>query len=188
MLATAHHIGIVVTTLLMIGAAAVAVVARLRIRRPLLAVRTGPLGGLPLTPLLFLGVVAMGLTAAWATSNAVHPILALGYPTIGGLWFVTLWCIQPTVVTEYGLVPDVQRMERAVPWGRIVDYSVSRGPDDSAHFIFFYRNGAKASPARMDVHVLATQHDALMHIVQRKLDARFAVAIQKAYRTHSSAG
>ena len=171
----------------MTGAALVAVVCRLRIRRPLLAVRTGPLGGLPLIPLLFLCAVAIGLTAAWAASYAVHPILALGYPTIGGLWLVTLWSIQPTVVTEYGLVPDVQRMERAVPWGRIVDYSISRGTDDSAHFIFFYRNGAKAPPARMDVHVPEAQCTLFMHIVQRKLDARFDVALQKAYHTHSSA-
>ncbi|PEN06205.1 hypothetical protein CRI93_10280 [Longimonas halophila] len=164
-----------------------AAVCRLRIRRPLLVVREGPWGGVPLSPLLFLGAVAFGLTAAWAMAYPVHSIPALGYPVVGGLWFVALWSIQPTVITEYGIVPDVRCMECAVPWGRVVDYSVSRDTDDSGHFIFFYRNGPQAPPARVDVHVPAAQRDALTRIVQRKLDARFAMAVQRAYRTPSSA-
>lgn len=185
-LATAHHIGILAVALLMAAAMIAAVLHRLRIRRPLLIVRTGPLQGIPLSPLLFLSLVAIGLTAAWITDHPVHPIVALGYPAIGSCWFAALWNIHLTIITEYGIVPDVHRMDTAVPWGRVVDYSISPTDDGGAHFMFLHRTDGPSAPARLDVHVPVSQYATMEAIVRQKLDARFMLAVQSAYRPHPS--
>jgi len=185
-LTTAHHVGIIVAVVFMAGATCTASLQRLRIRRPLMVIRTGRLAGVPLSPVLFLGGVGVAGAAAWFIEQPVHPIVALGYPALGGCWLIALWNIQPTVVTEYGIVPDVHRMETAVPWGRIVDYSVSHTEGGGAHFMFLHRTDGPSAPARLDVHVPASQYATMEAIVRQKLDARFMLAVQSAYRPHPS--
>ena len=180
MLSTAHHIGVVVATLLMATAMIAAAIHRLRIRRPILVVRSGPLGGTPLSPLLFLSIVVAGLTIAWVMDQPVHPVVAAGYLAMGGFWFGVLWNVQPTVITEYGIVPDVHRMETAVPWGRIIDYSISRTDSGGAHIMFLYRADTQASPSRLDIQVPEDQHEVLTELMRYKLDTRFMSSVQKA--------
>lgn len=185
-LSTAHHIGIVVAALLMATAMTAAAIHRLRIRCPILVVRSGPLGGVPLSPLLFLVIVAAGLTVAWIMEQPVHPAVAVGYLAIGGFWFGALWNVQPTVITEYGIVPDVHRMGTAVPWGRIVDYSISRTDSGGAHIMLLYRVDTQASPARLDIDVPEGQQEILTKLMRYKLDTRFMFSVQKASQHHPS--
>lgn len=163
-----------------------AVLRRLCIRRPLVVVQPHAHAGVPLSPLLFLGGVSIAFASAWTASYTLHPIVWAGYPAIGVCWWIALWSVQPTIVTEYGIVPDVQQMETAVPWGRVADYTVVHRDDGGARFIFFYRD-AEAASARIDVAVSAAQYEALARVVAQKLDARFLMAVQRAYRTHPSA-
>lgn len=186
MFTTVHHVGIITAVLLMAAAMCVATWHRLCIRRPVCTVRSGPLGGLPLSPLLFGIVVLAGLTLAWHTEQPVHPVVALGYPAIGACWFVALWNAQPTVFTDYGIVPEVYRTETAVPWGRIVDYGIAHQDNGNVQFIFLYRAQDQLALARMDVHVPAAKSEQVAGVVRLKLDARFSMTVQDVRREHPS--
>lgn len=184
MFAAAHLIAVAVATVVTSTLMLVAVISRLRVRRPLLAWRTGLLGGLPLSPVLFLTAVAAGMTMAWEPGAKIHPVLALGYPAIGLFWFVALWHARTTLITEYGIVHDVVRISRAVPWGRIVDYSTTPTALGGAHFIFFYRT--QSGVKRLDIDVPDRQRAAFEKVVKRKLDDRFAFSLRASYSRHPS--
>ncbi len=152
----------------------VAVMSRLRIREPLLVWRTGPLTRLPLGPSFFLLVVAGGIGYAVVQGRAVPTAVLLGYPAGGLFWFVATWLAQSVLLTEHGLVPDVTRPHRAVPWRAVVDYVVTTR-NEQPHFIFVYR-GADDRPQRLDLPVPRAHAEAVRDLVRRKLDARFREA------------
>lgn len=147
-----------------------ALIGRLRIRRPLLVWRTGPLTSLPLGPSLFLGLVAAGLGyAVWADA-AVAPSIAIGYPAGGVFWFVATWLARTTVITEYGVIHDITRIHRSVAWGQITDY-VETTRQGRPHFVFLYR-ADDDSRERLDLLVPKAQQSAFRTLVTRKVDAR----------------
>lgn len=149
----------------------VAVMSRLRIRKPLLVWRTGPLTRLPLGPSLFLLGVAVGIGYSVSQGHSVPPAVLLGYPAGGLFWFVATWLAQSVLVTEHGVVPDVTRPRRAVPWRSVVDYVVTTR-DDQPHFIFLYRR-ADRPPQRLDLPVPPAHAEAVRDLVRRTLDRRF---------------
>ncbi|MFB6099265.1 MAG: hypothetical protein ABEK84_09190 [Salinibacter sp.] len=152
----------------------VAVERRARLRRPLLAWhRSGPFTRLPLGPVLFLILVAVGIGHAWFTGRPVPPIVLVGYPAGGVFWGLATWILRSVVVTDYGIVPDLTGPNQAVVWSRIVDYAVTtRGR--RPHFVFFYRDD-DGDRCRLDLSVPRPHAAALREIVGRKLDDRFSV-------------
>lgn len=158
----------------------VAVISRLRIRRSLLTWRSGPLTPVPLGPSLFLLLVAAGLIHAWGTGRSVPLAVLLGYPAGGVFWFVATWLLQTVVVTEYGVMHDLSRPNRAVAWGQVFDYfMVTRSGQH--YFVFVYR-GADGTPHRVDLRVPEARVEALHEIVRRKLDSRFAFSVKQSYK------
>ncbi len=157
----------------------VAVVARLRIRRPLLVWRTGPISRYPIGPSLFLVGVAGGLAYAFIAGRSVPPSVMIGYPAGGVFWFVATWLARSVVVTEYGLVHDLSRLHRAVAWSQIVDYAETT-QDDGAHLIFFYRDEDDRQH-RLDLPVPEACLRDLREIVHEKLDARYMSFAKQAY-------
>jgi hypothetical protein len=187
--------------------ALVALVNGLRIPKALLTWRRGGwIGrGVPVVPLGFTAAVAVGGAWAQARGHAIHPGALVGYPVGGLFWSLAAYLSRSVVVTEYGLVPDINRISRAVAWTQIEDYfttSTARGP----RFVFFYteledaadesrwtagRGGAgngtarrsqrrdQTPPAgtrrRLEVTVPPAQADAFRRVVRAKLDARFRV-------------
>ncbi len=77
----------------------------------------------PRAPSLFLAVVAGGFAAAVVTGTPLRPSVLLGYPAGGAFWWLAAWLARTVVASPYGLVPDVQRLDRAVPWRCITDYA-----------------------------------------------------------------
>ena len=146
---------------------------RIRLRRPLLSwPRPGFVAGLPPGPSLFLLLVGAGFGHAWLTGRSLPPAVLVGYPAGGLFWLVAAWMLRTVVVTEYGLVPDLSRIRRAVVWSRIVDYVVT-SRDDHPHFIFFYR--ANGERHRLDLPVPPAHAPVLREIVRRKIDPSFSV-------------
>lgn len=152
----------------------VAVISRLRIRKPLLVWHTGPLTRFPLGPSLFLLVVAVGIGSAVVQGHPVPTAVLLGYPAGGLFWFVATWLAQSVLVTEHGLVPDVTRLHCAVPWRAVVDYVVTTR-EGQPHFIFVYRN-ADGPPQRLDLPVPDAHAEAVRDLVRRKVGNRFREA------------
>ena len=156
----------------------VAILARLRVRRPRLVWRTGPLTGVPIGPSLFLGGVAGALAVAGLTGSAVAPSVGVGYPAGGLFWFVATWLARSVVITDYGLVHDLPRLHRAVAWRQIVDY-VDTTREGRPHFIFFYRD-ADDQHRRLDLPVPDRCVDPFRRLVSAKLDDRLAAPAEQA--------
>lgn len=153
----------------------VAVMGRVRLRRPLLVwQRPGSLLRLLWGPVLFMGLVATGFGHAWFAGRLVPAAVVVGYFAGGIFWLVATWMYRTVVVTEYGLVHDLTRVHRALVWSQIVDYveTTRRG---RPHFVFFYR-GPDGKHCRLDLPVQQGRATALREIVERKLEVRFAVA------------
>jgi len=155
-----------------------AVVGRLRIRRPLLVWREGPLAPVPLGPSLFLMLVAMGGLHAWWAGRPVAVSVMLGYPAGGLFWFIATWLVRSVVVTEYGLIPNVDRLHQAVAWSQIVDY-VSTTRSGQPHLVFLYRDD-EGRQRRLDLTVPEAKVEAFRDLVRRKLDSRFRGAAERA--------
>ena len=156
----------------------VAVVSRLRIRRPLLVWREGPLSPIPLGPSLFLLLVAGGGLHAWWTGRPVAASVLIGYPAGGVFWFIATWLVRSVVVTEYGLIPNVHRLHQAVTWSQIVDYFTTTR-SGQPHFVFFFRDD-DGQQQRLDLTVPEAKAEAFRDLVQRKLDSRFRWAAERA--------
>jgi hypothetical protein len=159
------------TSVLMLGA----ILSRLRVRRPLLCWRSGSLICAPLGPTLFLVVVFGVLGWMEVTGRSIPLSVWIGYPAGGLFWFVATWLVQSVVVTEYGLVPDLLHLRRAVAWSQIVDYVETRR-DGQRHFVFFYRDRDTRERRRLDVPVPDWCANDLQEIVEAKLATRFTTA------------
>jgi hypothetical protein len=141
----------------------------------------------PRAPSLFLAAVACGFAAAAATGTPLRPSVLLGYPAGGAFWWLAAWLARTVVASPYGLVPDVQRLDRAVPWRSVTDYAAfppadapadvpaEHGAEDAAaprRYVFFY-DAPDGTRARLDWPVPARHADAFAALVTAKLDARF---------------
>jgi len=152
----------------------VAVMGRMRLRRPLLIWRRpGSIRSSLLGPVLFLLLVGGGLGHAWLTGRSVPLAVLVGYPAGGAFWLVATWMLRTVVVTEYGIVPDLSRVHRAVVWSRVVDYFTTTRQGQPL-VVLLYR-GPDGARRRLDLPVPRARAGALREIVERKLAARFSM-------------
>lgn len=157
----------------------VAVISRLRVRRPLLVWGKGPLTRVPIGPTVFLlGVAVAFLLMEWS-GTPVPPSALIGYPAGGVFWVVAAWLVRSVVVTEYGLVTDLPHLHNAVAWRQIVDY-VHTARDGQPHVVLLYRDDAD-QPRRLDVSVPKAHIDEFRHILQTKLDSRLSFLSQEVF-------
>lgn len=164
-----------VTSLLML----MTVTNRLRLRRVLLSWRTGRAFGLPLLPLGFILLILGLLGYALLTGRSLMPVMFTGYLVGGVFWFVSALLASTIVVSDYGLILNVNYAERVVAWGQVTDYFAC-DRDNACSFVFFYVNGSGARQ-RLELTVPPAQREAFKQVVGSKLDARFDFSVQQAY-------
>lgn len=152
----------------------VAVISRLRIRRPLLVWEKGPLTRIPIGPTLFLVGVTVVLASVERSGGTVPLSAVIGYPAGGVFWFVAAWLVRSVVVTEYGLVTDLPHLHNAVAWCQIVDYAYTTR-DGQSHVVFLYRDRTEPHPCRLEFSVPDAHVDEFRQILQTKLDSRLSI-------------
>jgi hypothetical protein len=164
----------VALTLFVVGTSVLmltAILGRLRIRRPLLVWRMGALTRVPLGPSLFLLLVALGIAYSRTIGIEVSLPVLIGYPAGGMFWFVATWLTQSTVITDYGLVPNLPCLHRAVAWSQVVDY-VFTSRNGRPHFVFVYRERESREHRRLDLPVPKRCLNRFQDILAAKLDHR----------------
>lgn len=163
-----------VTTLLLL----VTLTNRLRVQQVMMTWQTGRLWGVTAWPTLFIGLMlSLGVTAYVLQKGPAG--LFLGY-FVGGLFWLAAAQINASVlVTAFGLVRNVNRLEDVVAWAHIVDYfDVPQGRQQ--RFVFFYVN-ASGTRERIELKVPEQHIPAFRQLVRKKLDTRFELAAQKGY-------
>lgn len=147
-------------------------ISHLRVRRALLSWQRGRLGGLPLGPACFLMAALGGVAYALVQGHPMRPSVLVGYPAGGAFWFVAAYLARSVLVTEYGLIHDVNRIGQAVAWSQIVDYFVVEA-DHKARYVFLYREPGSPRRHRLELTVPARRVEAFQRLVHQKLEARF---------------
>ncbi len=164
-----------VTSLLML----VTVTNRLRLRRVLVSWRAGRLFGLPVWPVLFLSVVLLFIGYALAMGHALDLSIFAGYLLGGLFWFASALLSATVVVSDYGVLQNVNHAARAIAWGQVVDYfEYARGKQKG--YVFFYVDGS-GGRRRLELPVPALHRQRFDAIVAAKLDARFDFSMQQTY-------
>lgn len=154
-------------------------ISYVRVRRMLLSWRRGRLGGVPLGPTCFLLIALGGLIYALAQGHAIRPSVLIGYPAGGAFWFVAAYLARSVIVTDYGIIHDINCISRAVAWRQIVDYftvDTKRGK----RYVFLYAEDDERPQYRLEVMVPAVHVDAFQRLVEVKLKARFALSREEA--------
>mgnify|MGYP006290279473 CR=1 FL=1 len=157
----------------------VALASRLRIQHTLMVWRHGPITSFPLGPSLFLLLVGGGFIYCAVTGQPLPASVVVGYPAGGLFWFVATWLARSVVVTKYGVIHDVSRIQQAVAWGQVVDYFRTTH-DGMPHYVFFYLDD-DGSRQRLDLPVPEKVAADFEAVVSQKLDARFAFSTQQAF-------
>jgi hypothetical protein len=150
-------------------------ISHLRVRRALLSWQQGRLGGIPLGPACFLLVALGGITYALVQGHPMRPSVLVGYPAGGAFWFVAAYLARSVLVTEYGLIHDVNRISQAVAWSQVVDYFVVETGRD-VRYVFLYREPGAPHRHRLELTVPARHVEGFQRVIHQKLEARFTTA------------
>jgi len=157
-----------------------AIISRLRIRRPLHVWRYGQFARIPIGPTLFLVLVAVAFGVAVAMGRTIEPHVLIGYPAGGVFWWIATWLCRSVIVTEYGIIHDVTCISRAVSWSQITDYFVTTGDDGWTYVALFYRDD-DGTRQRLNVPVPKTHKAAFEKLISQKLDARFRCIMRETH-------
>lgn len=153
-------------------------VSHLRVRCTLLTWRRGRFHGLPVGPVLFTVIVSAGLAYAWGRGYVIPPSILIGYPAGGIFWCIAAFLARSVIVTEYGIIQDLNRISQAVAWGQIVDYFVA-SDEGRERYVFLYMDAEGMRRRRLELEVPEVHVDDFRAIVEAKLDARFAFSRQE---------
>lgn len=151
-------------------------ISYMRVRRMLLSWR---LGRVPLGPACFLAVVFGGLTYALWQGHAIRPSVLVGYPAGGAFWFVAAYLARSVVVTDYGIIHDVNRISQAIAWRQVVDY-FTVDAERGVRYVFFYTEEGRRPCYRLEVTVPAGCAETFRRVVEDKLETRFAPSLREA--------
>lgn len=152
---------------------------RRRVRRVVTSWRRRWLCGGTSVPVGFtLLVVGAAVYTLW-TDQPFHPILVGGYLASGIFWCVAAFLQQLVVISDYGIVRNIHRLNEAVAWGQIGDYFVRKG-DARKQYVFLYRDG-NGRRQRTSLVVPSAHADCFEDLVHRKLDARFNFSVERMY-------
>jgi len=156
-----------------------AVISRLRVRRPLLVWRTGEWMRIPLGPTLFLGAIGVAFAVSAWTGRGIDPHVMVGYPAGGAFWWVATWLCRSVIITEYGIIHDTTCISRAVSWSQITDYFVTE--DNGRRVVAFFYRDDNDHRQRLNLHVPACHEEAFQRLLARKLDPRFRCMMREPY-------
>jgi len=169
-LSTLHLILVVsfvgVTALLL----SLTVLERIRIRRIRMTWRSSRVSRVPIWPILFVGTVTVFLVYAQNIFPAIHVSLYLGYLLGGIFWFLAVIIASTSVITDYGIIPEIGRSGDAVAWGQISDYFEVKD-ERRVFFVFIYQDFIGVHQ-RLELAVPSIEVDRFLSIVRSKLDIR----------------
>ena len=143
---------------------------RFRIRRVRMTWRSGRVGRIPIWPVLFVGVVSVFLVYAQNIFPSVHISIYAGYLLGGVFWFVALMISSCSIVTDYGIIPEIGRSGDAIAWGQISDYFVVEDARRTV-FVFIYQDFVGVR-RRLELTVPAIEIERFVSLVRSKLDVR----------------
>lgn len=173
MLGTIHLIlvsAFVAVTALLLG---LTVTQRLRIRRVRMSWISARAKNVPVWPIVFIGVVAIFLVYAQNSFPSVEIPIYAGYLVGGVLWFVSALLASSSLVTDYGIIPELGRSGDAIAWGQIVDYfEVLDGKQ--FHFVFIYQD-LLAERRRLEVTVPIVEVERFRMFLRSHLDSRMEI-------------
>lgn len=149
------------------------VISHLRVRRMLLSWQGGRWYGIPIGPACFLAATLIALSYALMQGYPVRPSVLVGYPAGGAFWLMAAYLARSVVVTEYGIIHDINRISQAVAWGQVVDY-FTVDADRGVRYVFFYTEDDDPQRHRLEVTVPPSRAEAFHRLVEAKLNARFA--------------
>lgn len=135
----------------------------------------------PLLPTGFLLlVVALGAYAVLKEQPV--PIFRLSLYIAGGLgWLGAALVSEQVLVTNYGLIDGLNRHERYVGWGQILDYFPWQDPSGQLRgfaFLFVDKQGKRR---RFNLVVPPSRQLAFRRVLMHYLDARFDLTVQRCY-------
>jgi hypothetical protein len=157
----------------------VTVTNRLRLRRILLSWRCGRAFGFPALPLAADVLLLAGLIASIVTDQRAAATLLTGYLTAGSFWLAAATLAKTVLVTDYGIIINVNSQSRTIAWGQISDY-FEHHSGRRTHYVFFYSDGTGIR-RRLSLDVPARYKPRLEAAVAAKLDSRFEFVAQQAY-------
>ncbi|MCZ6704741.1 MAG: hypothetical protein O6942_02450 [Bacteroidetes bacterium] len=146
------------------------VLQRIRIRRVRMTWRSSRVSRVPIWPILFVGAVTVFLVYAQNIFPAIHLSVYLGYLLGGILWFIAVILSSTSVITDYGIIPEIGRSGEAVAWGQISDYFEVKD-ERRVYFVFIYQDFIGVRQ-RLELAVPVIEVDRFLSIVRSKLDIR----------------
>ena len=123
----------------------------------------------------------MGTTRSTSSPPAqpLSPLLFAGYLVGGAFWFAAILFSRSVLVTECGLIDNVNRAHQGVAWGQVIDYFESVHGADRA-YVFFYEDDDGVR-RRFELSVPVAHQEAFREVLAEKLDERFDLSMYEAY-------
>ena len=89
------------------------------------------------------------------------------------------WFARTVVITEHGLIRNVNYTDRSIAWGQIVDYFEYTGRCGQG-YVFFYTD-AGGMRQRLQISVPKEYDQRFKTVIAAKLDLRFEFAARQTY-------
>lgn len=133
------------------------------------------MGGYPLFASVFLGLIGILGSIAFAMNDVVnYPIFAC-YVWIGCMWFVSSYLASKHYITDYGIVKNINEPSQTIPWFQILD-QVDKEEKGGVEYSFSYSELDKSLTdgfKQLKIYVPDNKRKRFEKIVSLKLKNRF---------------
>lgn len=151
---------------------ALAVVNRRRMHGVLVSVPMGPLFGLPVRPIAFVGVLLCILLAGILAGASISPLLLVGYVVGAALWGLATYLSTSIFVFDFGIVRGLIDRDAYLPWGIVEDYFCHEANRHRVLYVFLYRDDT-GRQRRFEVRVPRLHVVEFSQVVDDILESRF---------------
>lgn len=168
-------VGFVSVTALLLS---LTIVNRIRVKHVLLSWYDRPSLYALVWPAAFLLLVISFFCYSYIAGKDIHPLIFTGYFTGSVFWIVSVRLSSAIFVTTCGLICNLNRMNRGIAWGQVVDYFESK-QNGLLKYVFFYLD-EKNNRCRCELGVPASLQDHFRQVMDDKLDVRFECTLHQA--------
>lgn len=133
----------------------------------------------PLGATAFLFVMGTFALMQWLGGAEPRIGLLAGYFAGGCCWWLSSYLRMPVLVTERGIVPDLNRPQLAIAWNQVVDYFEQRQADRH-RYVFLYVD-TEDRRRRFELDVPSEAAPSVRRLVSEMLDRRFDRRVQRVY-------
>lgn len=135
----------------------------------------------PLLPTGFLVLVA-ALGAYAMLHEQPIPLFRLSLYFAGGLfWLGAALVSEQVLITDCGIIDGLNRHDRYVGWGQILDYFPWQDPNGRVRGFAFLFVDRRNRRRRLNLAVPPARQPAFRRVLVRYLDARFELTMQQCY-------